>query len=88
MRQTPSTVGERLGNMVNINAVRHPRYNWRATYIEAGRIKQKYFRVKAEAKRFKESRELEARESGTEHRLTAAERSAVIETREELAALG
>jgi len=86
----PPKVGERLRNSVSIKALTgHPGgYKWRATFIEGGKRKQKYFKTKVAAEEWQEDREEEAQENGTSHRLTVAERSAVIDTREKLAALG
>ncbi len=83
-------IGERLRNSVSIRPLAsHPDgYKWRATFIEGGKRRQKYFKTKAKAEEWRDDREEEAQESGTSHRLTVAERSAVIDTREELAALG
>lgn len=84
-----SNVGERLGWKVSIKALRgHPDgYKWRAYYIESEKRKQKYFKTKVAAVRWKEEREDEAREHGTAHHFTATERAAVIETRERVTAM-
>lgn len=85
-----SGIGERLGGRVSIKPLKgHPNgYKCRATYIEGGKRRQKYFKTRAAAERFKEDREEEAAEHGTSQNLTATERAAVIETREKLSLLG
>ena len=78
-----------LGSQVTIKAVRgHPRYKWRANFIEEGKRKQKYFVTKREAEDWSEDREGESLEYGTASTLSAGERSAVIETRERISEIG
>ncbi len=78
-----------LGSQVTIKAVRgHPRYKWRANFIEEGKRKQKYFATKREAEIWSENRADESLEFGTGSSVSAEERSAVIETREKLAEVG
>lgn len=87
--------GARLGHKVSIKKLvnaegerTHPRYDWRASFVEGGKRKQKYFRTKVDAEKWKEKRESEAATHGTGYNLTHAERSTVEDTREELAAIG
>ncbi len=84
---TSSSPGARLGHRVSIRKVRHERYSWRATFVEAGKRRQKYFKTKAEAEEFQEEREEEALTHGVGATVSAAERAVVVETREELKGL-
>lgn len=101
MKETPnpSVVGARMGHAVTIKKLEktleggakvrtHPKYLWRATFVEGGKRKQKYFKTKTDAEAWAESRESEARNFGTVDSLTAAERLAVVETRQTLDGLG
>lgn len=82
-------VGVRKGNRVKVSKWEgHPTFKWRASYIENGKYKSKGFKTKAKAEKWAEEREAEALIHGTGDSLTAAERAAVIETRESLAELG
>ncbi|MFT5468195.1 MAG: hypothetical protein ACI8UO_003303, partial [Verrucomicrobiales bacterium] len=86
-----SDVGARLGHRVNVRALKkgsHSRYNWRATYIEEGARRQKYFRTKKDAEKWAAERESETISFGTGASLSASERSAVADTRERLKAAG
>ncbi len=79
-----------LGSKVSVRKLKsHPQgYRWRATFIEGGKRRQKYFKTKAKADEFAESREEEALEQGTGTRLSQDERSAVVESRGELSQVG
>ena len=90
MSNTPTLqqTGARLGASVTIKRVKHPRYSHRASYVEAGQRKQKYFRSKKAAEDFAAERTEEATSFGTESFLTASERSAVNEYREVAERLG
>ena len=79
-----------LGSKVSVRKVKnHPQgYRWRATFIEGGKRRQKYFKTRAKADGFAEKREEEAQEQGTGTRLTQDERSAVVESRGELSEVG
>ncbi|MCB1088502.1 MAG: tyrosine-type recombinase/integrase, partial [Verrucomicrobiae bacterium] len=91
MRQQAKTpdIGARMGHRVTIKALRgHPTYKWRATFIENGRRRQKGFKTKSAAEAWAEEREAEAREFGVATSLTASERSAVLESRSRLRAMG
>ena len=66
----------------------HPRYRWRATFVESGKRKQKYFQTKQEADDFKSKREGEALLHGTDSSITSSERAAIVETRSDLDAIG
>lgn len=66
----------------------HDRYLWRATFMEGGVRKQKYFKTKAEATEWKSEREQEAVKHGTAISLTSDERVTVCETREKLSEAG
>lgn len=78
-----------LHSKVNLRKLKgHPRYNWRATFKEGGKVQQKYFKTKAEAETFKSEREQENLASGTEQHLTNEERSAVLEFRADLERVG
>lgn len=97
--QATTATGARLGHKVTIKKLErklpdgskvrtHPRYSWRATYVEAGKMKQKYFKTKDKADEWKEEREEEALTHGTDSAITAAERATVMETRAELERVG
>lgn len=66
----------------------HRLYNYRVSYIEAGKYKQKGFKTKKKAKQWIATREKEIEKSGNEHSLTFSEKSVVIDARKRLAALG
>jgi len=73
-----------LGSKVHIRKLAsHPRYNWLATYREAGKIRKKYFKTRKKSDDWQEERE-----EGTRHSLSTGERNAVIDSRAELAELG
>lgn len=74
-----------LGSKAVLRKVRgHPKYAWRASFIEGGARRFKYFTTKAAGEAWVEGRNEEAHIHGTTASLTAAERSAVLETREAL----
>lgn len=78
-----------LGSEVTVKRLKgHPRYGWRATFVEAGERKQKYFETKAAAEKWAEDRAEESLDHGTASALSAKERSAVIEARDLLAETG
>lgn len=78
-----------LGSAVTVKKLKgHPRYGWRATFVEAGERKQKYFETKAAAEEWAEDRAEESLDHGTASALSAKERSAVIEARDLLAENG
>jgi len=92
-------VGARLGHRVSIRKLEkvlpdgtkvptHSRYRWRASYVEQGKRKQKYFKVKSDAEAWAEEHEREALAHGTDSTITAAERATVIESRATLEELG
>lgn len=66
----------------------HPSYRWRASFVEAGRRKQKYFKTRGAAEEWAATREEEALAHGTDATITAAERAAVIDTRDVLNEFG
>lgn len=75
--------GARLGHRINVHRMRgHPIYRWRASYVEVGRYRSKGFKTRQAAEEWKERQESERLSHGTDGRITAAERSAVLETRE------
>lgn len=88
--KTPE-IGSRLGHRVSIKKLQnkdgqwtHPVYRWRASYIENGKRRLKGFKTQKAAQEWAEQRESENLEHGTGAALTAAERSAVIDNRQEL----
>jgi len=85
---TKGEAGARLGGKVKVSKWKHPHYNWRASYLLGGRYRQKGFKTRKEADEWAEKREKEATEFGTASKLTTAERSAVVESRENLKRLG
>ncbi len=85
----PPEVGVRMGHRVTIKRLSgHDRYNWRATFVEGGKRKQKYFTSETKAKAWAKDREAEALAHGTNGTLSDLERSAVLEMRSELAKVG
>lgn len=99
LQPAEARVGVRLGHKVSIHKLEktmpdgrkvrtHPRYSWRCSYVENGKRLTKYFKTKAAAEEWAESREIEALAHGTDSSLTAAERSVVIESRGSLEELG
>lgn len=78
-----------LGSEVTVKRLKgHPRYSWRATFIESGERKQKYFETKAAAEEWAENRAEESLDHGTASALSAKERSAVIDSRDLLSETG
>lgn len=78
-----------LGADVSLRKVTgHPRYKWRATFIEGARRRQRYFKTRRDAEDWAGERARESLDHGTAAALSPAERSAVIETRERLQAVG
>ncbi|MEX2580713.1 MAG: tyrosine-type recombinase/integrase, partial [Verrucomicrobiales bacterium] len=92
-------MGARMGHRVTIRKLEkeledgtrkrtHPHYRWRATFVETGERKQKYFKTKKEAEDWAEKHEEEALAHGTEAMLTSAERATVVDTRKDLEEVG
>lgn len=98
LRETDN-LGARIGNRVSIRKLEkrledgtkvptHPHYRWRASYVEGGRRKQKYFKTRNEADEWAENREKVALVHGTDVAISPAERAAINDTRESLAEVG
>lgn len=98
LRETDN-LGARIGNRVSIRKLEkrledgtkvptHPHYRWRASYVEGGRRKQKYFKTRNEADEWAENREKVALVHGTDVAISPAERAAIKDTRESLAEVG
>lgn len=92
-------IGARMGHRVSVRKLEreledgtkrstHPNYRWRATFIEAGQRKQKYFKTRGAAEDWAVSREQEAFTHGTDAAITAAERATVVDTRAALNEVG
>lgn len=78
-----------LGSKVSIRKVKgHPRYHWRATFIEAGKRVTRYFKTKAEAEEFQTEHEADAEDFGTGQPVSADERAAINEHRDALTGFG
>ncbi len=78
-----------LGSEVTIKRVSgHPRYRWRANFIDEGKRRGKYFKTKAEADQWADERRGESLDHGTATSLSAKERAAVIDTRQKIEELG
>jgi len=87
--------GVRMGHRVTIKKLEkvlpdgtkertHPRYLWRATYVEGGKRKQKYFTTKPRAEKWANEHEKDAALHGTDATITPSERATVIDTRTSL----
>lgn len=76
------------GGKTHVRKVKHPRYRWLATYRNGGTVRKKYFATKDAADEFAALWMEEAEAGGTEKTLTPDERSAVLELRDELEAVG
>lgn len=73
----------RKKNLVAVNAVKHPRYAYRATFRQGGERLQRFFRTKAEARAFASEKEIELLNLGRKHAdFSDAERQAVILARD------
>ena len=84
-----ATIGSRKGNGVTVGKWKsHNFYSWRASYIEAGKRKQKGFKTRKAADKWAEDHEADTLKHGTAASLTKVERSAVLETRATLTELG
>lgn len=82
-------VGYRKGNSVEVTKWKnHPSYKWRASFIESGKYRSKGFRTKNAAQDWAAEKEAELFLNGSEVPLTFLERSALLEFRERIAALG
>lgn len=88
-------VGARMGHKVSLAKLinergepTHPRYRWRATFVEGGKRKQKYFKTKTAADDWKDSKEQEHFQHGSSEPITYAERSIIVGTRRELEEMG
>lgn len=92
-------LGARIGHRVTIRKLEkqledgtkvptHPEYRWRATYVEGGKRKQKYFRTKTAAEEWASDREKVALVHGTDLTISPAERATINDTRESLAEVG
>jgi integrase len=72
----------RKKSLVAVNAVKHPRYDFRASYLQGGVRQTRWFRTKAEAGAFAAEKRVELLNLGRKHgEITEAERQAVIRAR-------
>jgi len=81
-------VGSRKGSEVSVTKWKHRFYRWRVSWIEGGRKQEKGFKLKTEAEDWAGDKEKELLNFGLGASLTAEERSAVLDTRADLAAAG
>lgn len=81
-------LGSRKGNGVSVTKWKHRFYKWRVSWIEDGKKQEKGFKLKTEAEEWAETKERNLLNFGVGASLSAEERSAVIDTREDLAAAG
>ena len=73
----------RKKSLVAVKAVKHPRYDFRATFRQGGERLQRFFRTKAEARAFAAEKEVELLNLGRKHgEITEDERRVVILARE------
>ncbi|MDF1660059.1 MAG: site-specific integrase [Verrucomicrobiales bacterium] len=80
--------GYRKGNKVTVSKWKHSFYSYRAQWIEDGKPKDKGFKKKGDAEEWAEQKESELLAQGTESTVTHPERSAVIDYRNRIDALG
>lgn len=81
-------LGSRKGNGVSVTKWKHRFYKWRVLWIEDGKKQEKGFKLKTEAEKWAESKERNLLNFGVGASLSAEERSAVLDTRDDLAAAG
>jgi integrase len=81
-------IGSRKGNAVTVTKWKHRFYKWRVSWIETGRKQEKGFKLKTEAEEWAVEKEKELLNFGVGASLSAEERSAVLDTRDDLAAFG
>jgi len=87
--QKSQGVGYRKGNSVKVTRWKsHPAYKWRASFIEGGKYRSKGFSTKKAAEKWSADKGGELFLGGSEDPLTLMERSAVLEFRDRIAALG
>ncbi|MEX2578955.1 MAG: tyrosine-type recombinase/integrase [Verrucomicrobiales bacterium] len=84
----PQGIGSRKGNAVTLTKWKHRFYKWRVRWIEGGRTEEKGFKRKAEAEEWAEKKEKELLDFGVGATMGSEERSAVLDTREDLKAVG
>lgn len=88
-KRTEQGLGYRKGNSVSVTRWKnHSAYKWRANFIEGGNYRSKGFKTKKEAEKWVNEKWPELFESGSGVPLTPQERSAVLEFRDRIAALG
>lgn len=88
-RRKSQGVGYRKGNSVKVTRWKnHVAYKWRASFIESGSYHSKGFKTKKAAEEWAGEKEAELFVAGSEDPLTFLERSAVLEFRDRIAALG
>jgi len=81
-------VGSRKGSGATVTKWKHRFYRWRVSWIESGRKQEKGFKLKADAEEWAGDKEKELLNFGLGASLSAEERSAVLDTRADLAAAG
>jgi len=81
-------IGSRKGNSVSVTRWKHPFYKWRVRWVELGRGQETGFKRKADAEEWAEKKEKELLDFGVGATFTAEERSAVLDTRNDLEAAG
>jgi integrase len=79
-------VGSRKGSGATVTKWKHRFYRWRVSWIESGRKQEKGFKLKTDAEEWAGKKEKELLSFGVGASLTAEERSAVLDTRADLAA--
>lgn len=67
---------------VSINAIKHPRYSYRASYLQGSKYQQRYFKTKKDATKFAGKKSVELQNDGRRHsELSDEERAAVLHAR-------
>lgn len=86
---TKEGTGARLKTEATIKPwVGHKIYDYRVSYVEGGRYKQKGFKLKKDAKKWIKDREGDVGKFGNDASLTVSERSSVLDNRSKLEELG